>query len=101
MFKSSISRPRKRINDPIDPQSPASDRLRGYGEIARFYLGEDTQKARWEIVRLARRKIIPTGKEGGKVIASKKQLLALWERRTSFTDVPSEGVAPQNGGRSR
>ena len=93
-----ISKPRKRLNDPpppLDPLSPAADRLRGYGAIARFYLGEDTQKTRWEIVRLARRKIIPVGKEGGKVVASKKQLLALWERRTSFADLPSEAVAPQ------
>ena len=82
----STKRPRKRLDDPVDPLSPAADRLRGYGQIAWFYLGEDTQRNRWEIVRLARRGIIPTGKEGGKVVASKKALAALWERRTNFAN---------------
>lgn len=61
-----------------DDESLANDRLRGVPAIAAF-LGETERRTRY----LIERKLIPHGKEGAAIVASKRRLRERHERLTA------------------
>jgi hypothetical protein len=69
---------------PPPPRPPpsgliASDRLEGAAQIAAFYYGDDSQKSVKRLYHAVARGLVPCGKEGGKLVASKTKILAHWD----------------------
>lgn len=67
--------------------APASvivgDRLEGAREIAAFLYGSGDEKNVRRVYHAIRRNRLPSGKDGGQLIASKAKLLAHWDRLTT------------------
>jgi hypothetical protein len=59
------------------------DRLEGASQIALFWFGSDDAHSIRRLYHAVRRNRLPTGKDGGKLIASKAKLLAHWNNQTS------------------
>ena len=84
---------RRRAPEPVPYEdSLASDMLAGAGPIARFWFGSDTPEHRKRIFRLAEQKVIPVGKLGGRLVASRR---ALTERYQRLTEMPAEAAAAE------
>lgn len=67
-----------------DQSSPITeDMLRGARAIALYLFDNDSKEDTKRVFRLARQKIIPIGRLGGTLIASKKALLRRYEQITS------------------
>jgi hypothetical protein len=54
--------------------SLADDRLEGAGEIAEYWFGSDTPQHRKAIFHYCAKRLLPIGKLGAKLIASRKAL---------------------------
>lgn len=63
----------------------AVDRLQGAGEIAAFWFGADTPTYRKRVFYLVERGLIPAGKIGGHIIASRRRLREAYEQLTNPT----------------
>lgn len=59
-------------------ESPAADRIQGAANIARF-LGISERQCRWRLER----GLIPHGREGEAIVASKRALAEHWRKSTS------------------
>jgi hypothetical protein len=74
---------RVRLHDDPPADSPMHDRLEGAGPIALFWYGRDTHETRKRVYSLISKGRIPAGKLGGKIVASKRRLIAAYEQMTS------------------
>jgi hypothetical protein len=72
--------PRRPIPTIVAPSELKDDRLEGAGEIALFIYGVDDLKHRKIVFHMVRAKLIPFGKLGGRIVASKRAL-ADWQHR--------------------
>jgi hypothetical protein len=87
-FVAEHDQPSNAATPSLRPRSaPASvivgDRLQGAAEIAAFYFGSDDARSIRRLYHAVRRNRLPTGKDGGQLIASKAKLLAHWNAQTS------------------
>jgi hypothetical protein len=84
---------RRRAPEPVPYEDNlASDMLASAGPIARFWFGSNTPEHRKRTFRLAEQKVIPVGRLGGRLMASRR---APTERHRRLTEMPAEAAAAE------
>jgi hypothetical protein len=68
---------------PPQPGLIGADRVEGAREIAMVWFGSDDPKSIRKVYHAVKRKRIPCGEDGGKLVASRAKLLAAWDRQST------------------
>ena len=77
-----VRSPQFLLDDAIDNDTIADDRLEGAGEFAAYVYGSDNFTHRKRVYADVARGIIPAGRWGGKLIGSKRKVRARFDQLT-------------------